>query len=273
MTTKPKKKTKAKTRATKPAAKKALSSVDAKVRADVEKHGWHVIRVFSPDEISPPFAYTIGLEKTFDHPELIVFGLNADLDLMHFVLGTIVDRIKKGERFDHGTKKKDILPGYVCPFARFPRDAYDEHVGRAQVFYGSSDFRVVQCIWPDPKKRLPWDTKVMLPVLARQPLFLRPDAGPRDGAWPFDEPRSRMVITSRQVATGKEPIRYVGRFEDGDWQFVCNTTSEEGDIVLTSLGWVFDRDPSIAAAAKLAPGRGLRRSGPRGKWSRVSPGD
>jgi hypothetical protein len=249
---------------------KETGALQAKVRADVAAYGWHVLKVLSDTGTAPPFAYTIGLDTIYRHPEVVIFGLNGDLDFMHRVLNHIGQRVAKGERFEHGAKKPGILPGFVCPFARFPRDAYDDHLGQAQLFYGPSRFRAVQCIWPDPKKRLPWDPRVLLPVLARQPIFLRPNAGPKDPPWPFSESRSRHIITSRQVATGKEPFRYVGRFRDGDWQFVCNTTSEKNDIVLATLGWALDRDPSLREAARLRPGQSIVRSGPRGRWTNAA---
>jgi len=189
---------------------------------------------------------------------------------MHHVLNGIGARmIEKGEKFEHGSKKKDILPGYVCQFARFPKSAYDEHLGQAQVFHGKKPFRTLQCIWPDPKKKVPWDSGVMLPILRRQPIFNRPDAGAKDPPWPFGDPHSRVVITSRQVATGKEPIRFVGRFDDGDWQFVCNTTDDEADIVATTLGWVMDHDSAVKATAKLRPGQALVRTGPKAAWKKT----
>lgn len=231
--------------------------------AKSEKSDVRVIKVLS-DERSPPFAYTVGLD-----PEIVIFGLNDDLDLMHHVLNEIGIRMSKGEKFEHGDKKKDILPGFVCPFARFPASAYEEHLGKAIDFHETKTFAVLQCIWPDPKKKLPWDPKVMLPILRRQPIFNRPDAGPKDVPWPFEQPHSHVVITSRQVATGKEPIRFVGRDEDGDWQFVCNTTEDEADIVPTTLGWVFDHDPSVKAAAKLKTSQAMIRSGKRGEWKKT----
>jgi hypothetical protein len=224
-----------------------------------------IIKVLADDR-SPPFAYTVGLD-----PEIVVFGLNDDLSFMHHVLETIGTRMHKGEKFAHGDKKKNILPGFVCELARFPKSAYDEHLGQALNHHGKKPFRALQCIWPDPKKKMPWDPKVMLPILRRQPIFNRPDAGAKDPPWPFAEPHSHVVITSRQVATGKESIRFVGRDEDGDWQFVCNTTDDEADIVATTLGWVMDHDPSVKAAAKLKPGQALVRSGPKAAWKKATP--
>jgi hypothetical protein len=232
----------------------------------VEKLGFHVVKVMG-DEQYPPFAYTIGLTTTFEHPELVVFGLNDDLDFMHELLNQAAARIAKGERFLHGAKKRDLLPGYTCPLARFPRSAFEEHLGQAIVHFGGADrFDAVQCIWPDPKKHLPWDPKVMPPVLARQPVFLRPDAGPRDPVWPFEEGQSRRALTTIQVVTGKEPVRFVGRFDDGDWQFVCETTEDEDDLVVTTLGWLYDHDPTLKRAAKVPPGGAIVRKELGGRW-------
>lgn len=246
-----------------------MDEIQRKIAADIREFGWHAVGVATAvgdEDEGPPFAYTIGLEDTFEHPEVIIFGLNNDLEFMHWVLSEIAKRIAKGERFEHGAKKKDLLSGFVCPFARFPKTAYDDHLGQAIVWHGSPDFRAVQCIWPDPKKKLPWDPRFIHQLLDREPVFLRPDAGPRDPAWPFPQAHSHFAITSRQVATGKEPIRYIGRFADGSYQFVCETTDKEEDIVRTTFGWLYDRDPSIKVAAKLKPGKAIHRTGPRAKW-------
>lgn len=58
-----------------------LSSSDRKVLDDVETHGWHVVKVMG-DETGPGFGYSVGLWKTFRHPEIIIIGLK--LDLIHF---------------------------------------------------------------------------------------------------------------------------------------------------------------------------------------------
>jgi hypothetical protein len=248
----------------------AKGKVLSKVTEDLHKFGWHVTKVLG-DENYPPFAYTVGLSVTYDHPEVVIFGLNDDLDLMHHVLDSIEKRVAKGERFEHGDKKRGILPGYTCPFARFPKSAYADHLGQAVHHLGGEKaFSAVQCIWPDPKKRLPWDPKVMPPILARQPVFCRPDAGPRDAKWPFPESHSRRALTTIQVVRGKEPVRYVGRFRDGDYQFVCETTDDEKDLVWTTLGWLYDHDPGLKAVASIARGEARMRDSAVGRWKKVA---
>ncbi len=242
-----------------------------RVKQDVAEHGWHVIKVASDGETGPPFAYTIGLETTFRQPEILVFGLNDDLDFMHHLLNAIGDRMRKGERFAHGDAKTKLLPGYACPFARVPKSAYDEHLGIAMRYHGGTKFRALQCYWPDPKKKLPWDPKVMPPILRRQPVLARPDAaGAREKKWPFADAHSRWVFTTRQVVTGAEPIRFAGRFrENGEWQFVCNTTEDEADLVMATLGWALDHDPSLAKVAKLKPGECAERPNAKTAWKRA----
>lgn len=241
----------------------------SKIATDLQSFGWHVTKVLGDDEL-PPFAYTVGLSVTYNHPEVVIFGLNDDLDLMHEVLDGIQKRIAKGERFEHGASKRGILLGYTCSFARFPTSAYAEHLGQAvRHLGGEKAFSAVQCIWPDPKKRLPWDPRVMPPVLARQPVFCRPDAGPRDAKWPFPEPHSRRALTTIQVVRGKEPVRYVGRFGDGDYQFVCETTEDEDDLVVTTLGWLLDHDPGLKAVARLEPGEARIRDAFGARWRKA----
>jgi len=59
-----------------------MNGGDAQVPADIETYGWHVIEVPEDDE-GPGFAFTIGLFRRFEHPELIVFGL--PMNTMHII--------------------------------------------------------------------------------------------------------------------------------------------------------------------------------------------
>ncbi len=247
-----------------------MSKPQDRIAEDIGADGFHVLKVFDPEGTEPSFAYTLGLEETFEHPEIAIFGLNDDLDFMFHVLSGLGARVKKGERFEHGAKKTGILPGYSCAFARMPKASFESHFGQAlQRRGGARGFKALQCIWPDPKKHFPWEPKVMPPVLARQPVFLRPDAGPRDPVWPFAESHARLVFTTTQVVTGKEPVRFAGRFRDGSFQFVCETTNDENDLAQVSLGWLLDRDPSLKAAAKLKKGDGIVRTEAGTAWKKA----
>src|SRR3954451_20971966 len=53
---------------------------EGKLLSDVEEFGWHVVLIPEDDE-GPAFAYNVGLFGTFEHPEIVVLGL--DLGVMH----------------------------------------------------------------------------------------------------------------------------------------------------------------------------------------------
>jgi hypothetical protein len=64
------------------------------IKEIVEKHGWYVA-LFHATDYLPSFAYTIGLCKTFGHPELISFGFKTET--LGAILNIAGDKIKAGE--------------------------------------------------------------------------------------------------------------------------------------------------------------------------------
>ena len=72
------------------------SKADRKLLDDVEKYGWHVMKVLETAE-TPAWAYSVGLYKSFGHPEILVFG--QDPDLMHFMINTIGEGVQAGKSF------------------------------------------------------------------------------------------------------------------------------------------------------------------------------
>jgi hypothetical protein len=47
------------------------------VEENIEKFGWSVVTIFDPDGNDVDYAYTIGLNKTYGVPDLIIFGLDG----------------------------------------------------------------------------------------------------------------------------------------------------------------------------------------------------
>lgn len=232
----------------------------ARIAANIEKYGWHALLVGGDDE-GPPFAYTIGLQTTYRHPEILLFGLNADLKFMHGTLTIMADQIANGKRFAVGNQYADIVGDYLCTFVDIPAAAYDEYLGTAQGYHRGNWFNAVQCVWPDHDQRFPWDAGAAIQLLARQPVL-----GHRDGRpWNFGELHKHLwVITTKQVATGDRPVLRVFRDEDG-WQFL-----DEGaeDCAVVCLGNLVDRDPSLEQIADLPKGWCAWREGAVGPWTR-----
>ena len=129
-----------------------------KIIEDIEQFGWHVIKVM-PEEDAPGFAYTIGLQQSFDHPEVLISGL--DLDLMHALLNLIGEDIQNGRRFTGPESYDGILTGFDVYFRPVDSERYLEYLGIALDHYKShvqTAFHCLQCIWPSAENgAFPWD--------------------------------------------------------------------------------------------------------------------
>lgn len=136
-----------------------LDHVDRRVLADVEKYGWHCVKLFDDDPSQ--FAYSIGLMHTHDHAELVIFGLK--LESMHSILSNIARDIRGGRRFEEEILYDGILDGCSIAVKRVHPSWHSRylgyamwhrrHVGRA------GDLRTVQIVWPDLSGLFPWDEK------------------------------------------------------------------------------------------------------------------
>jgi hypothetical protein len=120
-------------------------------------------------EDEPTFAYTVGLQRLFKHPELILVGLPHET--AGGILNLIGERIRAGERFDGGSIVEGVLQNDIALRLRAvtSREAYREHVGYALWFYGGDWFPLLQCLWPDKGARYPGDDGFALNDL--QPLL------------------------------------------------------------------------------------------------------
>lgn len=124
------------------------------VRENVVEHACHVMMVSGGDE-GYGFAYSIGLGKSFGQPEVVCFGL--DLNVMHFMINGVRDRMEQGSRFDDGDRVAGLIEGYDCVFRRMQRTKYRDYLGYALWFYGGDGFDVLQLVWPDKERRFPWN--------------------------------------------------------------------------------------------------------------------
>jgi hypothetical protein len=141
---------------------------ERKLVSDVEEVGWHVIMVPEDDE-GPSFAYSVGLSRTFVHPEIIVFGL--DLGLMHRMINSVGEEVRRGRRFADGQAASGILEGYDVRLIPVARRHFPEYLGYAHWFYNGDDFPALQCLWPDKKGRFPTDPGFARALRPRQPLL------------------------------------------------------------------------------------------------------
>ena len=144
----------------------APDDVEAKVRADIAAHGWHVVKVMG-DADAPGWAYTIGLVEQ-GHPEISIFGM--ELAPMHQTLNHLGALVGAGRRFEAG-EHDGVFEGLPCAVRPVARRWYDVFFGNAAWHYRSAAFELVQCFWPDAAGRFPWDERFAAAWRARQPLL------------------------------------------------------------------------------------------------------
>ena len=132
----------------------------SKTRASIQRYGWHCIGVLPKvgDEDVTPFAYTVGLVETLNHPELALFGL--DFETAHGILAVCVDLIRAQGPLPVDQPVPEVLGDDFDVLLRpMRRERYAEYLGGALRYYGRGDFDALVVFWPDPSGRFPWETE------------------------------------------------------------------------------------------------------------------
>jgi hypothetical protein len=225
----------------------------------VDKYGWHVTLIES-DGYNPSFAYTIGLKKTYEHPELIILGLGTKL--MGELLNIAGDLIKNGHKIDLAKEYDDFLNGYNCQFIKMNKNYYSDYLGYGIWFNKGCDFETYQLVWPNKKGNFPWNKVDDEYFDFRQPLL------DRKMDFKFLEKHNLASFTTKYILTKEKPILNVFHDKDGDWQFLCGTTNDNNDLKIVCLKDIVELDESVNELFNLELGGFAWRNSQNDKWIR-----
>lgn len=155
-----------------PTKRGGLKPIEAKFLADIESYGWAVTKIFIPaGEEGIDFAYSTGLYSKFGEPEIVIFGL--PLDAMHRIINIVANQIKSGVKFAPNQDYNHLIERHYCQFKIVDRSQYEGHFARSSWFYGSQDYPVLQCFWPDKSGYFPWQAECNPGIRKLQtPLYL-----------------------------------------------------------------------------------------------------
>jgi hypothetical protein len=145
-----------------------LDKGDKKLIADIHKFGWHVLNV-TDDNRGPRFSYSVGLFKTFGHPEIVIVGLKHEL--AHVLINNIGFDIKNGMKYQSGQFYADILDDFQCLMIEVNKKYYREHVGYALWYYKGDNFPLLQCIYPTVNGIYPWEKEWPEDIRDLQPIL------------------------------------------------------------------------------------------------------
>ena len=233
------------------------AEAEARILRDVAEHGFHVA-LFNGDGYSPGFAYTIGLFKTYGYPELICFGLG--LELLHSVLWSGKELLDQQNPPNLATGHPDFLEGFDVCLLKVDSACYPDYFGYAGWFYDNWDFPALQIVWPDKQALFPWQDGFNPNWQFSQPLL------DRNIDFKFREKCDLAVFTTRQVLEGL-PILRVSHETDGDWQFLCTTTTDVADLKIVGLEELTKLDPSLNQLYQLKYGWCAWRETPESAWT------
>ena len=136
---------------------RARDKHEQKAVDDVQRYGLHIVNVLEEGDF-PGFAYTVGVYRTFEHAEILIYGLRKDR--AHQILNDLADNLRAGKRYVAGETYDDLLEGLSCTFRIIPQTHYGEHLGWATWFNETIDYPAVQLIYPDREGRWPWQDGV-----------------------------------------------------------------------------------------------------------------
>ena len=126
---------------------------EKRIIEDVEKFGWHV-GLFEPTENEPSFAYTIGLWKTYGHPEIISYGMTTKT--LHEILNNAGEKVKEGNTLTIDQEDMDIFETVPAQFITVDKNRISDYFGYCMWFNDYKDFPALQLVWTDRHGQFPW---------------------------------------------------------------------------------------------------------------------
>ncbi|KUJ52222.1 DUF4262 domain-containing protein [Chryseobacterium sp. JAH] len=234
------------------------SNLSEQTVQNINKFGLQVILVGSTDYL-PSFAYSIGLQKSYNHPEIICFGLPSNL--AHGIINDIARIIKNGEKINSKKIYTNIFDNSRAVFLNVDKVNIPDYFGACLNYYGDEKFDALQLIWTDRNDIFPWEESFEDEFLYKQPLL------DRNGEFKFYEPKNLTTFTTRQWLEEKKPILRVVHDNEGDWQFLTGDQMPE-DIKIVALEQLIKSDKTLNEIFDLDYGEEAEREHIGGEWKR-----
>ena len=130
-----------------------MDESDKKLLENIANFGCQVMHI-SAEEDLPPFAYSVGIQKSSSAPEVVVIGLKQPL--AHSVVNEYNKRIRNGENFEIGKNYPDFIEGFEVLVSKVDKSHYQEYFGFNLWLYGGDNFDIVQLVYPNTSGIWPW---------------------------------------------------------------------------------------------------------------------
>jgi hypothetical protein len=228
---------------------------------NIEKYGLQVMGINETDYL-PSFSYSIGLYESYQHPEIICFGLPTDL--AHTTINDVANLIKDGETIVLNQEYGDqIFKESRAQFLQVDAKNIEDYFGAALNYYQHENFSALQLVWADRNNKLPWEDGFEERFIYDQPLL------DRNADFKFREAKNLGVFTTSQWLEHNLPILRVVHDTDGDWQFLTGDQEQE-DIRLVALEQMVLRDPTLNEVFALDYNQAAERDFIGDSWKKLN---
>ena len=228
------------------------------IAESIEENGFYLCN-FDGDGYLPAFSYSVGLTKSYSHPELLIMGLSREINLS--ILEHACELVRDGKKFEIQTDYEEFLEGFSICFLPILKKHLPDYFGFGIEYYGDMEFEALQLIWPDKQSRWPWDEEFEPELLINQKLL------DRDPNFKFYERLNLATFVTKGVFEGS-PITYVVHDEDGDWQFLTDEDPTEENAMIVAFEEVVELDPTVNELFDLGYGQSAHRDSPQDAWQR-----
>lgn len=233
------------------------------IKRNVSQYGWHVAK-FEATEYLPSFAYTIGLWKNYNHPELISFGLTPET--LHSILNVGGDLAKEGNKLTSNLESENILENSKAFILEVDKQNLKDYF-RYGIWFNQGEFPAYQIVWTDRNHKYPWEDNFEEEFKYRQPLL------DRNSKFKFREEKNLGVITNKHFIEEGSPILYVEHDNEGDWIFLTGDEWLTSDAKLVCLEDMIIKDNSLNELFNLDYGEYAQRKTPNDNWERSKLGE
>ena len=144
---------------------------DERVANDIRTHGCHVISVFDPEEQTPTFSYSIGIQARTGAPEVIVIGVRPNLG--HSLVNEYNRQVTEGARFERGVAYAGFLDGFSVYFEPAKTSLLRDYTLGCDRYYKGKDYAVVQLVYPSTAGVWPWQSQASDWFRQHQPMLGR----------------------------------------------------------------------------------------------------
>jgi Domain of unknown function (DUF4262) len=148
-----------------------MNEQDRKILEDIEQFGCSVMHIAAEDEL-PPFAFSVGITRSANAPEVIVVGLKQPM--AHFVVNEYNRRVRSGELLISGHRYAGFIEGFDVLATDVDASNYDEYLGYNLWLYQGQNFKVLQLVYPNTSGIWPWEKPESDWFRSWQPLLSDP---------------------------------------------------------------------------------------------------